>query len=99
MAARTSRSPQRASHPPVLPFAATINSIRRSREKTAPRAEEPRLASEHVAKARRLGFQIAFIMAIGGEDMRHALHHLDARAREACDLLPVIGHQPHGRGN
>src|SRR5579863_8626978 len=46
--------------------------------------------SEHVTEAGRFGFQIAFVVAVRGNDMGHALDHGDARSREPGHFRGVV---------
>src|SRR6185437_4265749 len=48
---------------------------------------------EQMSAARRLGAQIALVVSIGREDMRHALGDGDAAAVERRDLLGIVGQE------
>ena len=43
-----------------------------------------------VAVPRRLGAQIALVMGVGGEDVRHALDDVDAAARQRRHLVGLL---------
>ncbi len=54
-------------------------------------------ASEHMAEADRFGAQVALVVVVGREDVRHPFGDRDAALGEAFDLVRIVGEQAHRR--
>src|SRR4029077_6092919 len=50
---------------------------------------------QQVPAARGLGPEVALVVVVGGEDVRHALDHRDAAAGQRRYLLWVVGEKAH----